>query len=62
MTEDLPPKGATVRVPGIEVIVDPHDTWETIGMTVALILLVYAGIRVINLVFDKIKNKNSLWK
>ena len=62
MTEDLPPKSATVKVPGVEVIVDPSDTWETIGMTVALVLLVYAGIRAINLVFDRIKNKNSLWK
>lgn len=61
MEQDLPPKGAIVKVPGAEVIVDKNDTWETIGMTVALILLVYAGIKAINLVFDRIKKRNSLF-
>jgi hypothetical protein len=61
MEQDLPPKGATVKVPGAEVIVDNNDTWETIGMTVALILLVYAGIKAINLVFDRIKKRDSLF-
>ena len=62
MEQDLPEKKATVKVPGVEVIVDPKDTWETIGMIAVLVLVIYAGVKAINFVFDKITKRNSLWK
>lgn len=46
--QDLPPKGALVKVPGAEFHVDKDDTWETIGMIVVLVLVIYAGIKIIN--------------
>ena len=62
MTEDLPPKSATVKVPGVEVVVDKNDSWETVGMILVLVLGVYAGIKAINRLFDSRKRKNSLWE
>ena len=60
MQEDLPPKSATVKVPGVEVTVDKNDSWETVGMIVVLVLVIYAGIKFINRIFDN--KKDSLWK
>jgi hypothetical protein len=45
--QDLPPKGAKIEVPGIKVEVTKNDNWETIGRIAVLVLVVYAGIRII---------------
>ena len=58
-TQDLPEKGAVVKVPGVEVVVTPEDNWETVGMIIVLVLAIYAGIKIINHYFDR--KKNSLW-
>lgn len=52
---NLPPTGAGVEVAGVKVTVDKNDTWETIGMILVLVLAVYAGIKLINKIFDKWK-------
>ena len=49
--QDLPPKGATVKASGLEVIIDKDDNWETVGMIVVLVLAVYLGIKLINKYF-----------
>ena len=59
-TEDLPEKKATVELPGVKVEVTKDDSWETVSMIVVAVLVIYAGIKVINKFFDN-KN-NSLWK
>ena len=46
--QDLPDKKASVEVRGVKVVVDKNDNWETIGMIVVLVLVVYAGIKIIN--------------
>ena len=62
MTEDLPPKSATVKVPGVEVVVDKNDSWETVGMILVLVLGIYLGIKFINRMFEpKKKKKDSLF-
>lgn len=53
--QDLPPKGATVKVPGVEVVIDKNDNWETVGMILVLVLGVYAGIKFINKFFKETK-------
>lgn len=40
--------GATVEVPGVKVEVTKDDTWETVGMIAALVLVIYLGIKLIN--------------
>ena len=62
MEQDLPPKLAKVEVPGIKVEVTKDDNWETIGMIAVLIIVVYAGIKAVNHIFDRYRNRNSLWK
>lgn len=62
MNQDLPEKKAMVQVPGVKVEVGRDDTWETIGMIAVLVLVIYAGVKAINFVFDKMANRNSLWK
>ena len=52
---DLPPTGAGVEVAGVKVTVDKTDTWETVGMVLVLVLAVYAGIKLINKIFNKWK-------
>ena len=49
--QDLPPKGATVKAAGLEVVIDKNDNWETVGMVVVLILAIYLGIKLINKYF-----------
>lgn len=49
--QDLPPKGATVKVPGVEVVIDKNDNWETVGMIVVVVLGIYLGIKLINKYF-----------
>lgn len=58
-SQDLPDKSAVVKVPGVEVVVNPEDNWETVGMIVVLVLAIYGGIKIINHYFDR--KKNSLW-
>ena len=58
-SQDLPDKSAVVKVPGVEVVVNPEDNWETVGMIVVLVLAIYGGIKIINYYFDR--KKNSLW-
>ena len=53
--QDLPDKKASVEVPGIKVVVNKDDNWETIGMILVLVLGVYAGIKVINKIFKEPK-------
>ena len=53
--QDLPDKKASVEVPGIKVVVDKNDNWETIGMILVLVLGVYAGIKIINKIFKETK-------
>ena len=45
---DLPKKGATIEVAGVKAEVTKDDNWETIGMIVVLVLVVYLGIKLIN--------------
>ena len=52
---NLPPTGAGVEVAGVKVTVDKNDTWETVGMVLVLVLAVYAGIKLINKIFNKWK-------
>lgn len=54
--QDLPDRKASVEVPGLKVVVDKTDTWETIGMILVLVLGIYLGIRLIN---KFIKDKNE---
>ena len=62
MADDLPEKKASVEVPGVKVVVDKNDNWETVGMILVLVLGVYAGIRFINRAFEpKKKKKDSLF-
>lgn len=42
------PSGARVEVPGVTVEVTKDDTWETMGMIAALVLVIYVGIKLIN--------------
>lgn len=49
--EDLPPKGATVEIPGFKFKVEKDDRWENIGMIVVMVLAIYAGIKLINRIF-----------
>ena len=58
-SQDLPDKGAMVKIPGMEVVVDSDHSWETVGMIVVLVLAIYGGIKIINYYFDR--KKNSLW-
>ena len=58
MAEELPEKHARVEVTGLKVEITKDDSWETVGMIVVLVLVIYAGIKVINRVFDR----HSLWK
>ena len=53
MNEDLPPKQATVQVPGVKVEVTKEDNWQTIGLLVFAVLAIYLGIKTINRVFKK---------
>ena len=46
--QDLPPKEATVKAAGMEVVIDKNDNWETVGMLVSLVLAIYLGIKIIN--------------
>ena len=49
--QDLPDKKASVEVPGVKVVVDKNDNWETVAMILVLVLGVYAGIKLINKFF-----------
>ena len=55
-SQNLPDKKASVEIPGVKVVVDKNDNWETVGMILVLILGVYAGIKIINKIF---KGKNE---
>jgi hypothetical protein len=56
MIEDKSPMtGASVEIPGLKVEVTKDDSWQTIGMIVALIFAVYVGIKLINKIFNKWK-------
>jgi hypothetical protein len=61
--QDLPEKHATVEVPGLKVEVTKDDSWETVGMILVLVLGIYAGIKLLNRLFDSTdkKKKNSLF-
>jgi len=62
--QDLPTKHATVEVPGLKVEVTKDDSWETVGMILVLVLGIYAGIKLINRLFNsatKKKKNNSLF-
>lgn len=48
MDVDLPEKKASVEVPGVKVVIDENDSWETIGMVLVLVLGLYAGIKLID--------------
>lgn len=62
MQNDLPEKKASVEVPGVKVVVDNNDNWETVAMILVLVLGVYAGIKLINRAFEpKKKKKDSLF-
>lgn len=63
MENDLPEKKATVEVPGLKVQVTKDDSWETVGMILVLVLGIYAGIKLVNRLFEKTdkKKKNSLF-
>ena len=62
MQDDLPEKKASVEVPGVKVVVDKNDNWETVAMILVLVLGVYAGIKFINRMFEpKKKKKDSLF-
>lgn len=39
---------AVVEVPGVKVEITQDDTWETVGMIVAVVLAIYLGIKLIN--------------
>ena len=52
---NLPPTKAGVEVAGVKVTVDKNDTLETIGMILVLVLAVYAGVKLINKIFNKWK-------
>lgn len=55
-SQNLLDKKASVEIPGVKVVVDKNDNWETVGMILVLILGVYAGIKIINKIF---KEKNE---
>jgi hypothetical protein len=55
LLRNLEPTNAGVEVAGVKVTVDKTDTWETIGMILVLVLAVYAGIKLINKIFNKWK-------
>lgn len=57
--QDLPEKKASVEVPGLKVQVTKDDSWETVGMILVLVLGVYAGIKIINSLFDKANKKKK---
>lgn len=59
--QDLPEKHAKVEVPGLKVEVTKDDNWETVGMILVLVLGIYAGIKLLNRLFDSKKKKNSLF-
>jgi len=55
LLRNLEPTRAGVEVAGVKVTVDKTDTWETVGMILVLVLAVYAGIKLINKIFNKWK-------
>ena len=48
---DHPNPTAIVEMPGVKFVVEKDDTWQSIGMTVVLVLAIYAGIKLINRLF-----------
>ena len=46
---DHPNPTAIVEMPGVKFVVEKDDTWQTIGMTVVLVLAIYAGIKLIKI-------------
>lgn len=57
--QDLPEKKASVKVPGMEVVITRDDNWETVGMILVLVLGIYAGIKLINSLFNKANKKKK---
>ena len=51
--QDLPPKSASIKAAGMEVVIDKNDNWETVGMIVVLVLAIYLGIKLIKKYFKE---------
>ena len=47
---------------GITVEITKHDTGEAIGFVLVAAAAIYVVIRAVNYVFNKIKNRHSLWQ